>query len=117
MADARIVCPICTAISSRTQLDIVAYWLACQRTRVDSRMSTFYIFFPSFFLFSPCNVKLLHTSNMESNKRKEIHYSTFYIESSSNCVGVRLHLALLKDNKSGGPRFFFLFSKLSNGSS
>ena len=30
MADFRIVCPICTVISSRAGRDIVAQWLACQ---------------------------------------------------------------------------------------
>ena len=70
MADARIVCPICTVILSRARLDSMAKWLACQTLKpedqVEYRMGTNYICL--FFAFSPCNAKLLHTSNKEFYK-------------------------------------------------
>ena len=53
------------------------------------------------FLFSPCNAKLLHTSNMEFIKWQKIHSVTFHIELSLKCLcvwGGVLYLALLNDN-------------------
>ena len=41
-----------------------------------------------FFLFSPINAKLLHTSNMELYKWHKLHSLTFFNELSSKFVGV-----------------------------
>ena len=44
------------------------------------------------------------------NEKKYTHV-TFCIKLSSKLVGVGLNFALLKDNWSGDPRFFFFFLK------
>ena len=69
MAHTRIVCPTCTVTLSRARLDIVAKWFACQTLEPEDWVGTYYkLFFFFRFLFSPCNAKLLHTSNMELYK-------------------------------------------------
>ena len=39
----------------------------------------------------------------------EIHSIAFYIDLSSKYEGVGVIFALLKENKSGDPQFFFIF--------
>ena len=69
LVDTRIVCPICTVIMSCERLGIVALWLTCQsleqadQGRFSGGHLLQIVFFS--FRFSPCNSKLLHTSNME----------------------------------------------------
>ena len=41
----------------------------------------------------------------------EIHYIAFYIDLSSKYEGVGVIFALLAENKSGDPQFFFIFLK------
>ena len=41
----------------------------------------------------------------------KLHSITFYIELSSNKMGVGVNFALLKENLSGDPHFLFCFLK------
>ena len=81
-----------------------------QRNMVDSQVGNYYKLFFSSFLALQCKITLYKYiviwNYINGNK---LHSLTFYIELSSNFVGVGLNLALLRDYKYDDPRFFFIF--------
>ena len=99
MADTRIVCPICTVISSRARLwhGGLVVSVSDFGTRGPGRFPDGHLLQIVLF-FSPYNAKLLHTGNMELYKWQKLHSLTFYIELSSKFVRVGSNFALLRDN-------------------
>ena len=65
-----------------------------------------------FFLFYPFNNKLLHILvKWHHQNDQNSHFLTFYIDLRMKPMGMRLNLALLKENEFGDPRFLFFFLK------
>ena len=78
MAVTRIVCPICTVISSRAQLDIMTWWLACQTLEPQDVFS---------LLFLTCYETLLRTRIMELYKWQIFTLLNVLYLISYKCVG------------------------------
>ena len=81
-----------------------------QRNRADSQMGTYYkLLFFFFFFFSLVMQNYLIQVIWNYINDNKLHLLTFYIELSSNFVGVGLDLTPLKDYKYDDPRFILSF--------